>query len=307
MQGQDISSYLASKSSQPSGSSAAPPPPPPPPSGAPAPPPPPPAGGAAPPSAPASKAKGGDLSAVFADLNKGEQVTKGLRHVDKTEMTHKNPSLRAPGAVAPDAESPKSASSRPAIPKKPASFQKKPAVMSLDGTKWRVEHHDANREIVIDSTEIGHTVNIFGCKNSVIQIKGKVNAVSLGTYLHSHSFTKGKALKAMFDPVSSPKTSILLDSTVSSVEITNSPSFTVQILGTVPTILVDSTDGGQIYLSKDSLNVELITSKTSGLNVSLPLEGGEEGEFVEKAVPEQMKTTIGKDGKLKTEIVEHSG
>ena len=55
------------------------------------------------------------------------------------------------------------------------------------------------------------------------------------------------------------------------------------------------------------MNVEIITSKTSGLNISLPLEGGEEGEFVEKAVPEQMKTTVGKDGKLKTEIVEHSG
>lgn len=107
--------------------------------------------------------------------------------------------------------------------------------------------------------------------------------------------------------VSSPKTSILLESTVSSIEITNSPSFTVQVLGTVPTILVDSTDGGQIYLSKDSMNVEIITSKTSGLNISLPLEGGEEGEFVEKAVPEQMKTTVGKDGKLKTEIVEHAG
>ncbi|KAK9893444.1 hypothetical protein P389DRAFT_156183 [Cystobasidium minutum MCA 4210] len=294
--GQDVASYLASKSSSssapappaaPKASGAPAPPPPPPAGGAPAPPPPPPAGGSAP-AAPSSKPKA-DISAVFADLNKGETVTKGLRHVDRSEMTHKNPSLRAAGAGS-DAAGGDKAGSRPAIPKKPASFQhqpqKKPAVCNLEGTKWRVEHHDGNREIIIDGTEIGHTVNIFGCKNSVIQIKGKVNAVSL---------------------VSSPKTSILLESTVSSIEITNSPSFTVQVLGTVPTILVDSTDGGQIYLSKDSMNVEIITSKTSGLNISLPLEGGEEGEFVEKAVPEQMKTTVGKDGKLKTEIVEHAG
>lgn len=80
-------------------------------------------------------------------------------------------------------DSDKSPSSRPAVPKKPASFQKKPSVMHLDGTKWRVEHHEGNREILIDTTEIGHTVNIFGCKNSVIQIKGKVNAVSLGKLL----------------------------------------------------------------------------------------------------------------------------
>lgn len=121
------------------------------------------------------------MGAVFADLNKGEGVTKGLRHVDKAEMTHKNPSLRNAGTVsaAPDSPDSAAAKSRPVIPKKPASFQKKPAVKELDGTKWRVEHHDNNREILIETTEIGHTVNIFGCKSSVIQIKGKVNAVSM--------------------------------------------------------------------------------------------------------------------------------
>lgn len=98
-------------------------------------------------------------------------------------MTHKNPSLRseaAAPAAAPAADSAANKSPRPAIPKKPVSFQKKASVTNLEGTKWRVEHHEGNREILIDGTEIGHTVNIFGCKNSVIQIKGKVNAVSLG-------------------------------------------------------------------------------------------------------------------------------
>lgn len=60
-----------------------------------APPPPPP-----PPSAPAPVARGaGDASAVFAELNRGEEVTKGLRKVDRSEMTHKNPALRAGSAV----------------------------------------------------------------------------------------------------------------------------------------------------------------------------------------------------------------
>jgi hypothetical protein len=38
-------------------------------------------------------------AAVFAQLNQGPDVTKGLRKVDKSEMTHKNPSLRAGGSV----------------------------------------------------------------------------------------------------------------------------------------------------------------------------------------------------------------
>lgn len=39
------------------------------------------------------------MSSVFAQLNQGEGVTKGLRKVDKSEMTHKNPELRSAGVV----------------------------------------------------------------------------------------------------------------------------------------------------------------------------------------------------------------
>jgi adenylyl cyclase-associated protein len=69
---------LSSPSAAPS---AAPPPPPPPP-----PPPVPP-----PPTAHLSPA---GPAAVFAEINKGADVTKGLKKVDPSQMTHKNPSLR---------------------------------------------------------------------------------------------------------------------------------------------------------------------------------------------------------------------
>ena len=36
---------------------------------------------------------------MFEQLNRGEDVTKGLRKVDKSQMTHKNPALRAGGVV----------------------------------------------------------------------------------------------------------------------------------------------------------------------------------------------------------------
>jgi adenylyl cyclase-associated protein len=88
--------------------------------------------------------------------------------------------------------------------------------------------------------------------------------------------------------------------------VTNSPSFALQIIGTAPTIQVDSTDSGQIYLSKHCLDVELTTAKCSSINVSVPLEGEEEGIFMEQAVPEMLKTVV-KDGKLLTTIVEHVG
>lgn len=102
------------------------------------------------------------------------------------------------------------------------------------------------------------------------------------------------------------KTSVLVDSVISSIAITNSPSFAIQITGTAPTIQIDTTDSGQIYVSKECLDVEITTAKCSAINVSLPVEGEEDGVFVERAVPEMLRTTI-KGGKLVTTVVEHSG
>ena len=106
-----------------SGVSAAPP-------GAPPPPPPPPIDTGAAPAAPTS-----GIGAVFAELNKGSEVTKGLRKVDKSEMTHKNPELRASSAVPSSATSP--VGKKPVRPSKPAALAgKKPSKMALEGTKW---------------------------------------------------------------------------------------------------------------------------------------------------------------------------
>lgn len=101
------------------------------------------------------------------------------------------------------------------------------------------------------------------------------------------------------------KSSILVDSVISSVAVANSPSFALEIKGTAPTIQIDSTDSGQIYLSKEALGVEIMTAKCSSINVSLPVEGEEHGVFEEKPIPEMLRTTV-KDGKLVTNFVEHS-
>lgn len=102
------------------------------------------------------------------------------------------------------------------------------------------------------------------------------------------------------------KTSVLVDSVISSVSVTNSPSFALQITGKAPMIQLDSTDSGQIYLSKECLDAEITTAKCSSINVSLPVEGEEDGVFNEHAVPEMFRTTI-VGGKLVTTAVEHAG
>jgi adenylyl cyclase-associated protein len=46
--------------------------------------------------------------------------------------------------------------------------------------------------------------------------------------------------------------------------------FMTQVLGTVPTISVEKTDGCQMYLSQDSLAMQLITAQSSEMNLLLP-------------------------------------
>ncbi|OCH90293.1 cyclase-associated protein [Obba rivulosa] len=270
--GVSVDEYQKSSQSKSAGGAAPPPPPPPPP---------PPA---APPAPAVAPAAAGGVAAVFAELNRGEEVTKGLRKVDKSEMTHKNPALRA-GGVVPSSTGP-AAAKKPVKPSKPQALMgKKPPKFALEGNKWVIEYQENESALTVENVELSQTVNLYGCKNTTVIVKGKANAVTL---------------------VNCVKTSVLVESVISSVSVTNSPSFALQITGSAPTIQLDSTDSGQIYLSKDCLGVEITTAKCSSINVSLPVEGEEEGVFKEHPVPEMFRTTI-VDGKLVTTAVEHAG
>lgn len=129
--------------------------------------------------------------------------------------------------------------------------------------------------------EINHSILISRCKNTTIRINGKANAISIDN---------------------SEKTSIVIDSLVSSIDVIKCPRFAVQVIGTLPTLLLDQVDGATIYLSKDSLNTEILSSKSSSVNINLPAED----DYVENPIPEQIRTYV-KDGKLVSEIVEHAG
>lgn len=74
-------------------------------------------------------------------------------------------------------------------------------------------------------------------------------------------------------------------------------------MGIMPTITIEKTDGCHVYLSKQSLNTEIITAKSSEMNILIPKE---DGEFVECPVPEQFKTVI-KGHSLVTTCTEKAG
>jgi adenylyl cyclase-associated protein len=130
--------------------------------------------------APAGGDAGDARSALFADLNKGSDITKGLKKVSDDMKTHKNPGLRQGPQPFKPTISPKPGRSGVSPPK--TVMPAKPPRTELDGKKWIVEFHNKNRTIVVDDTNIKQSVYIYKCTESTVQVKGKVNSIILGMY-----------------------------------------------------------------------------------------------------------------------------
>ncbi|XP_078038842.1 adenylyl cyclase-associated protein 1 isoform X2 [Augochlora pura] len=223
---------------------------------------------------------GDDRSALFAEINQGEAITKNLKKVTSDMQTHKNPSLRTGPAPF------KAPVVGNAIPTKivpPANAPiDKPPVFTKDGKKWLIEYHKGNKDLLVENVEMNNVIYMFRCQDSTLVVKGKVNSVVMD---------------------SCRKSSVVFDSLVSSIEFVNCQSVQMQVLGKVPTISIDKTDGCQMYLSSESMEVELISSKSSEMNVMVPKGNG---DYVEYPVPEQFKTTVSPKG-LSTIAVDSLG
>jgi len=142
-----------------------------------------------------------DRAALFASLNKGEGVTSGLKKVTADMQTHKNPSIRA-GSTVPAKQAPTADSG----PKAPSAA--KPPKFVLEGKKWIVEYQVGQKSLVIDKTEMNQVVYMFGCKDSVINIKGKLNSIVVDSCI---------------------KTAVVFESLVSSVEFVNARDCQMQV------------------------------------------------------------------------------
>lgn len=275
-------------------SGPAPPAPPTPPAASGGPPPPPPPG--PPPVLQINEVKeeaagGAGFGAVFSELNKGSDVTKGLRKVDKSQMTHKNPSLRASSTVPERSSSSSSSrgkSTAPGKKPKPESMRvKKPPKKELDGNKWTIENYEKHAEPIVIDASISHSILISKCSHTTIMIKGKANAVTIEN---------------------TSRLSLVVDSLVSSVDVVKSVNFALQVMGAVPTVMLDQLDGAQIYLSKESIATRIYSSKSAGINLNVIEGDGEEDDYKEVPLPSQICSYFDeKKGDLVNEIVDHAG
>ncbi|MFS7995519.1 putative cyclase-associated protein CAP/septum formation inhibitor MinC [Helianthus anomalus] len=242
---------------------------------APAPPPPPPASlFSSEPSQPSSSRPKEGMAAVFQEIS-SKPVTAGLKKVTD-DMKTKNRADRA-GFV--------SASEKEVRTGAPSASKVGPPKLELQmGRKWVVENQIGKKDLLIDKCDSKQTVYIFGCKDSVLQIKGKVNNITVDKCT---------------------KMGVVFTDVVAACEIVNCNSVEVQCQGTAPTISVDNSAGCQLYLSKDSLEASITTAKSSEINVLVPASGPD-NDLVEHALPQQYIHTY-KDGQFVTTPVSHSG
>lgn len=211
-------------------------------------------------------------SALFAQINAlgADGARASLKKATRGPVNDEVPVVEKP-VVAPVA----------VAPAKPTSTKK--AVCELMGKKWSVEFQYDNPDIVVNVTSIKHTVYVYKCEKSTIQIKGKVNSISID---------------------SCKKVDLVFEDALSQVEIVNSDSIRVQCTGNAPSINIDGCNSVTYFMSEASVEKTMvITSTSAAINLIRP-KPEDPDDIIETPIPEQFCTTF-KDGEFVTEAVDH--
>eukprot|EP01013_Petalomonas_cantuscygni_P024502 TRINITY_DN46152_c0_g1_i1.p1 TRINITY_DN46152_c0_g1~~TRINITY_DN46152_c0_g1_i1.p1 ORF type:complete len:224 (+),score=75.78 TRINITY_DN46152_c0_g1_i1:124-795(+) len=220
--------------------------------------------------------------ALFAELNRGTDITKGLRHVEKKK---KDPSA-APTDDAPSAAAP--VASAAAAASAPAAAAVDKGTTKKEGTKWFVDGHKGSlrdvKEVRLSEEELkqNHSVIINNCEHCTIMVPAKVNMVSLN---------------------SCKRVTIMVADIIASVSLVGCSRVNLFCTGQVKAVSIDKSESVNINLTDKGIDAEVLTSMTSAVNITIPK--GEDDD-VELPVADQFVTRIEK-GKLVTAPVEHKG
>ena len=77
----------------------------------------------------------------------------------------------------------------------------------------------------------------------------------------------------------STRLSLIVDTLVSTVDVVKAQNFALQVMGTIPTVMLDQIDSAQIDFSKESIGTKVFTSKSAGINLNVI--SGEDDDYKE--------------------------
>lgn len=213
------------------------------------------------------------MSGVLGELSQGESVAAKLRPSSKAALKDTKPPVprstkpKLPGKPKPKASTASTAALKPRI--------------ELDDTKWHIEDQVDKHDIEIRA-ELGQSVLIDNCTNCTIRIDGKA---------------------ATFSMSRCRKVGLLVDRMVASCDVVNCADFGVQVTGQVPSLMLDQSANGAIYLSEESVGLDIVTSQCTAINVNVP--DGAPGAFKELSLGEQIVHTI-VNGAVRSDVVKHA-
>jgi adenylyl cyclase-associated protein len=199
----------------------------------------------------------GNRSQLFAALSKGTSITGGLKKVTKDQQTWRS-EYKGGDAPAPQAKKP--------VARRPTEQVKGTPKFEYQaaGKRWIIEYQSADAGVLTVNIEnLNQSVYIFGCLNATIDIQGKCKGIVVD---------------------SCKKTQVLFDDIVSSFELVNCQRMQAQSRGVLPSLSIDKTDGCLVYLSEQSINSPIVSSKSSEMNIAFQ---NAEGEMIEMPIPEQ--------------------
>ncbi|EFC35336.1 predicted protein [Naegleria gruberi] len=146
------------------------------------------------------------------------------------------------------------------------------------GNKWLVEYQKGQQDLTINSTAIQQSVVVYKCENSTLVVRGKVNGITIDSCSNFN---------------------IIFESSISPLDVINCKRVQVQVEKTTPAVIINKTANIKVFLSKESLHTEFVSSLSNEMNVYIPTQDGE--DTIELPIPETLTTRVVK-GKLETEV-----
>lgn len=147
----------------------------------------------------------------------------------------------------------------------------------LNGRQWVVENlHDATIEITIE--KIHQTVFVSSCSKAVIHVRNKCNNIIIQNC---------------------ETTEIRFQTVMASLEVMHSKGIKLICSIHIPTITIDSVDKILIELPVTSLDAQILSCKSSDMNVRWP-DSSSHGGFIDRPLPQQFTHRIVDDKTIST-------
>jgi len=207
------------------------------------------------------------MGAVFDSINRGGDVTSGLKKVDSSQ---KAKNMKDVPVLVPKEK--KTETKAPAKGAGAGAGVKKPPTLVLSKGTWFCENYE-DATVDIPSVEIKQSVYVCKAKNCTITIPDKCKSISVDGCV---------------------KVKIIFRSIVSVFELFNSQRCTVECTETFPSIAIDKSSGCIVSLvNREGIRTppQVITSNISECNIQMP-GAREEDDPIEIPIPEQYETSI---------------